>query len=60
MAFRLHKRDGERHGFSNRHPYKTENDRYEGAQLQPPRYVVSMFVVVSSVVERSAVPIPRY
>jgi hypothetical protein len=23
MAFRLCKREGERHGFSNRHPYKT-------------------------------------
>src|ERR1700739_1711641 len=30
MAFRTRKREGERHGFSNRHPYKTENALYEG------------------------------
>jgi hypothetical protein len=34
MAFCLHKRDGERHGFSNRHPYKTENTAERRALLQ--------------------------
>src|ERR1700733_12715519 len=39
MAFRPCKREGERHGFSNRHPYKNSKRLYEW-------YVFSMFAVV--------------